>query len=555
MPRSLLLFAALLLALSGGPTLASPPCNGGTVFEDLDADGVRDPGEPGIAGAKLSDGVQLVVTDAGGRYTLPVVDGRSIFLVKPADYEVPRRGNGLPDYWRNVRTAPGPALKYGGIPVGSVVCKDFALGRIEHVNVLRTPGELRVALFADPQVKSMVDVGYYARDIIDSLLERHISKDAPVGLGITLGDVVDDDLSLYPALNAVTATTATPWLHAPGNHDLDFDAGGDAESLLTFRNTYGPDTFAWEEPEASFIMLDDVVYRPDRQPPYTGGLREDQFSLLEAYLPTVPKDRLLVVAVHIPLFEERGRDSFRDADRERLFALLDDFPHVLLLSGHNHTQRHVFHGADSGWHGSQPLHEYNVGAASGAFWSGVEGEDGIPDATMADGTPNGYALLTVHRGGDYDLAWHPAGLAEDDATGPDAARSGNDSAVTRAMALHAPRVLRRGAYPAAAVYANVFMGMADTRVEYRIDGGQWRPMERSRRPDPRLLAENARDDAAKVLRGYDRAPEAQPSTHLWRGALPTDLVIGEHRIEVRAFDRWQGEQLASTSYRLAESSE
>ena len=127
--------------------------------------------------------------------------------------------------------------------------------------------------------------------------------------------------------------------------------------------------------------------------------------------------------------------------------------------------------------------------------------------------------------------------------------------VTAAMALHAPRVLRHGAYPAAAVYANVFMGMADTRVEYRIDGGQWRPMERSRRPDPRLLAENARDDAAMALRGYDRAPEAQPSTHLWRGALPTDLAIGEHRVEVRAFDRWQGEQLASIRYRLTEASE
>ena len=123
------------------------------------------------------------------------------------------------------------------------------------------------------------------------------------------------------------------------------------------------------------------------------------------------------------------------------------------------------------------------------------------------------------------------------------------------MALHAPNVLRRGAYPAAGVYANVFMGMDDTRVEYRIDGGEWQPMRRTSRPDPRLLAENVRDDAATTLRGYDRAPEAEPSAHLWRGALPTDLEVGEHRIEVRAFDRWQGEQRASTAYRLAEAPE
>ena len=75
-------------------------------------------------------------------------------------------------------------------------------------------------------------------------------------------------------------------------------------------------------------------------------------------------------------------------------------------------------------------------------------------------------------------------------------------------------------------------------------------MKRVEQPDPRLLAENVADDAASRLRGYDRSPEADPSTHLWRGTLPTDLPAGEHRIQVRAFDRWQGEQNAQARYRL-----
>src|SRR3546814_4799367 len=60
------------------------------------------------------------------------------------------------------------------------------------------------------------------------------------------------------------------------------------------------------------------------------------------------------------------------------------------------------------------------------------------------------------------------------------------------MALHAPKVLRAGAYPAWGVYANVFMGRDDTRVEYRVDGGDWMPMRRVSQPDPRLLVENMR---------------------------------------------------------------
>ena len=80
-------------------------------------------------------------------------------------------------------------------------------------------------------------------------------------------------------------------------------------------------------------------------------------------------------------------------------------------------------------------------------------------------------------------------------------------------------------------------------------------MRRVERADPRLLLENVADDLAPSLRGFDRSPEAVDSTHLWRGALATDLGAGEHRVEVRAFDRWQGEVLASTTYTLQDATD
>jgi len=387
-----------------------------------------------------------------------------------------------------------------------------------------------VLVFGDPQPQTAVDVGYYRRDIVEPLLGKQHAK-----LGISLGDIASDNPSLYPAIKATDAKLGIPWLYVPGNHDVDADAASDAESLRSFHHAFGADTFLHRTALANFIGLDDVVAMPGQKPAYIGGFRTDQFDFLEQTLPTLPKDRLLVLAVHIPLFEDAGRDTFRDADRERLFALLRDFPHVLLLSAHSHAQRHVFHDAGDGWHGAAPLHEYNVGAACGAYWSGVKDAAGIPDATMADGTPNGHAVLTVKPGGDYALAWHNA-------------RDPADSQI----GLHAPKVLRQGAYPAWGVYANVYMGDDDTRVEFRVDGGEWKPMKKVMQPDPNLLAENMRDDAADALRSYDRSPEAEPSPHLWRGALPTDLAIGEHEVEVREFDRWRGEQRASTTYRLEE---
>ena len=65
-----------------------------------------------------------------------------------------------------------------------------------------------------------------------------------------------------------------------------------------------------------------------------------------------------------------------------------------------------------------------------------------------------------------------------------------------------------------------------------------------------VLRENLLDADAETLRGYDRSAEATFSPHLWRGTLPTDLSVGAHRIEVRAFDPWRGEVRAQGDYRL-----
>lgn len=74
----------------------------------------------------------------------------------------------------------------------------------------------RVLVFGDPQVKSARDVDYFRRDIVAPLLGQHDAT-----LGITLGDLVDDVPTLLPDVKAATASLGIPWLHAPGNHDVD----------------------------------------------------------------------------------------------------------------------------------------------------------------------------------------------------------------------------------------------------------------------------------------------------------------------------------------------
>ena len=495
---SVLLFSPAAIAVAG--------CPSSSVFLDGNGNGRRDAREHGVPGVRVANGKRITSTDARGRFVIDVEPGQPVFVIKPAGFDAARRADGLPDTWSESG------------------CRDFPL--IRHRGSRRN--DLDVLVFGDPQPKSLRDVGYYERDIVAPLRGRHAAR-----LGISLGDLVNDDLSLYPALKAVDASLGIPWLHAPGNHDLNFDSPTDEGSLHGFRQAFGPDTYAWEETRANFIVLDDVIFRPGQSPAYIGGLLERQFQFLQAYLAGAAKDRLLVLSLHIPLFDiPVGSETFRHADRERLFALLQPFPRLLILSAHSHNQQHFLHGPATGWHGREPLHEYNVGAACGAYWSGAPDAAGIPASTMSDGTPNGYATLRVGAN-SQELRWHVARAADD-----------------YQIALHAPQVLRSGAYPAYGVYANVFMGQDDTPVEFRIDGGPWKPMRRVLQPDPGLLVENALDDLAPALRGIDRSPEASPSAHLWRGALATDLGPGEHAVEVRANIEGFGWAQARVRYRL-----
>lgn len=525
---TLFVFAALFL--SPLCTNAQDRMLNGQVFADDNGNSKRDPGEQGVAGVAVSNGVDVVMTPPSGGYALRVAPGQIVFIIKPAGFEVPVRANGLPAFWFAYQPSEGPRLRYGGLRRQIPQTFDFALRP-----AAARPAKSRMLIFADPQAKQLKDVGYYKEDIVSDVRSVLGTDGSAFSLGISLGDIVNDDLSLYPAMNAVTASLGVPWLHLPGNHDVDMDASSDTHALDTYRHTFGPDTFAWNAPDFTFIGLDDVLWQGAPSSAYTGGFREDQLHFLRNYLPTLPSERMLVVGLHIPLFEPDGRDTFRDDDRKALFGLLARFQNVLVLSAHNHTQQHFFHGVQQGWTGARPLHEYNVGAACGAFWSGVKDARGIPVSTMADGTPNGWATLESDRTGHYTLDWQAAR----DRTRP-------------AMHLSAPKVLRRGAYPAWGLYANAYMVAPDALVEYKVDDGAWKPMQRVRRPDPVLLAENLKDDASSVLRGYDRSPEAQNVEHLWRGALPTDLETGPHEVTVRFNDINGRSQTGSRKYNLLE---
>lgn len=131
---------------------------------------------------------------------------------------------------------------------------------------------------------------------------------------------------------------------------------------------------------------------------------------MENNLKNVPKDKLIILSQHIPMKDNSG-NSYRLEDRQRVFDMLQEFDNVLIMSAHTHLQQQIEYTEIEGWKGNKPLHEY-AGTTSGDWYSGKHNEEGLPDATMRDGTPQGYAFLNV-KNNNYNINYQVAGSDRD----------------------------------------------------------------------------------------------------------------------------------------------
>jgi 3',5'-cyclic AMP phosphodiesterase CpdA len=481
--RALLVAAGLAAATASGST--------GFVFDDRNGDGIREEGEPGLASVEVSNGVDVAITDATGAYRIPDRPGAELFVIKPRGWRPPADRDNLPQFhaWPDA----------GGN-------RDFALRRSDE------PDALRVLVVTDPQPSTPEEVGFLSRGVVD-----RIGRRTDVAFGVTLGDIVYDRPDLFGMVNRVMARVGVPWYNVPGNHDLALGTPDEGAAIAPFESAFGPSTYAFHAGPALFVGLDDV--RPLGGPRYVGGLRSDQFDFLGNLLRATPPAEWVVLMMHIPLFppDPSGADGFRAADRLRLFGLLGGRPHVLILSGHTHYQRHVMHGVPDGWTGAEPIHEYNVAAACGGFWGGPPDGDGIPVSTMWDGTPPGYAVLGF-AGGSVSLDYLPARMPAD-----------------HQISLHAPEAVapKQGFV---SFYANVFNGHDGWRVEGRVDNQAWNAMRRILGWDPSYAADFLAQDTVARPSSQKRLPDPVVCYHLWRSALPADLSTGRHLLQVRATD-------------------
>ncbi|WP_197356373.1 calcineurin-like phosphoesterase C-terminal domain-containing protein [Aureliella helgolandensis] len=478
----------------------------GYVYHDLNGNQTREAGEVGLEGIKVSNGRDIVTTDAEGRYEIGVDEDTIVFVIKPRGFISPLNELNLPQFYYIHKPAGSPASAFPGVsPTGALPeSVDFALQSNEE------PSQFKALLFGDTQPRNVQEVEYMAHDIVEQVVAENAHG---ASLGVTLGDIVFNDLSVFGPHNQAVALIGIPWFNVIGNHDINLDAADDRHSDETFESHYGPSYYSFDYGTVHFLALDDVMWHgPEegRRGNYTGGLGEAQMEFIRNDLKMIPEDQLVVLMMHIPLVDVE--------DRQELYRLIEQRPFAMSMSAHTHYLRHRFIGQEDGWMGPEPHHHLVNVTVCGSWWRGTPDELGIPNATMSDGGPNGYSIISFD-GTDYDLEFRAARRPEN-----------------HQMNIYLPQEIATIDAITTAVVVNVFNGSEKSTTRMRIlPDGEWKPMERVDGVDP-FYTDMKKLEAGPFPLPGTPLPGPSITDHLWRAFLPAVLPVGTHMVEVETTD-------------------
>jgi len=135
----------------------------GIVFEDINGNGVQDEGESGIAGVRVSNGDDVVQTQANGFYELKIDEEAIIFISKPRGYVTPLNKHKLPQFYYIHQPAGSPeGLRFPGIePTGALPeTINFGLQKRDE------PRKFEAILLADTQPETDAELSYIRDDVV-----------------------------------------------------------------------------------------------------------------------------------------------------------------------------------------------------------------------------------------------------------------------------------------------------------------------------------------------------------------------------------------------------
>ena len=341
--RKILLFlaAAALLAApvrsAGLPPLPDKP--GATVKGYVECEG------RGVKGVVVSDGFNVVKTDAEGRYWLKTKLSRSEFVMisTPRGYDPEVYSGFLPKFFHALdKTADKKSVQQFDFHLTRAANDDYTLLVVadEHVSgrvIDIPPGSGNVIAPVD-SIQFRDDFMPRLVEYADSLMRR-----TPV-YGLNLGDMTHSEYwfrNNTGMAEYLRLAKDTPFLmyHVIGNHDHCHKYENDYEAEAEYRKYFGPTYYSFNIGKVHYVVLDDMLYHGRNK--YDRIIAPEQLAWLYKDLRALdPEIRQLVVACHVPLVANNGAWDdiwYNLKNKDELFVLLQDYD-VTIMTGDWHTE-------------------------------------------------------------------------------------------------------------------------------------------------------------------------------------------------------------------------
>lgn len=343
---------------------------------------MKDATGKGIAGVVVYDSQNFTSTDKDGRWELRTDTAYSKFICisTPADYQLPQKEGLASDFY---------------VPVGKAVREK---GHDFHLEKRRKPvRDFYYIAVSDPQIRDEADFKRWKDETTKDL--RHVTdslKRKREVVGMTLGDLVFDNLSLYPAYADSWKNMGLTSFQCIGNHDFDrrYQALNNMRTNSArygeqvYGKYFGPTDYSFNIGKVHVITLNNINYLGGYK--YVECLTDRQIAWLEKDLSFVPKGTTVIVNMHAAGWNKvSNTDNMRNPDR--LLDVLKDY-RVHMFCGHTH----YFQNVEVNDH----FYQHNIGAACGAWWVGN---------INRCGAPNGYMIVDV-KGDSLQWQYKSTGL-------------------------------------------------------------------------------------------------------------------------------------------------
>ena len=184
----------------------------------------------------------------------------------------------------------------------------------------------------DPQAQNTSNLRRLNNETIPDIISTVEEYDNVYGL--TLGDLAFDSLNLFSEVKQSFISTNIPVFHTIGNHDfsaVNYDPG---EASKEFVSHFGPLDFSFNRGNVHIVVMNNVFNYGVTS--YNWGFSEEQIDWLKSDLKHVPKNKMLIVSVHIPVLNSTTMER-----KSQFLEAISGYSEVHIMSGHWHANRNI----------------------------------------------------------------------------------------------------------------------------------------------------------------------------------------------------------------------